>query len=186
MRAVDALVTGGTGFVGANLVRELLADGHTVRVLARPGSDRRALDGCQVEIAEGDLLDAASLARAVAGARHVYHAAADYRLWAPDLRALYRANVDGTRHLLAAAAEHLELATESKWAGHPPCTRLTRTASLAPVSRISSARPAPRKPEPRSVSVLLAGTWSSFVLSPALAGRAGCEPSASMIGGKAV
>jgi dihydroflavonol-4-reductase len=41
----------------------------------------------------------------VAGVQHVYHAAADYRLWAPDLRDLYRANVDGTRHLLAAAAE---------------------------------------------------------------------------------
>jgi dihydroflavonol-4-reductase len=100
---VDALVTGGTGFVGANLVRELLADGHTVRVLARPGGDRRALDGCKVEIADGDLLDPASLQRAVAGIRHVYHAAADYRLWAPDPRVLYRANVDGTRHLLDAA-----------------------------------------------------------------------------------
>lgn len=102
---MNVLVTGGTGFVGANLVRELLADGHSVRVLARPGGDRRALDGCAVEIAEGDLLDAASLRRAVAGAHHVYHAAADYRLWAPDLRVLYRANVDGTRHLLQAAAE---------------------------------------------------------------------------------
>jgi dihydroflavonol-4-reductase len=102
---VDALVTGGTGFVGANLVRELLADGHTVRVLARPGGDRRALAGCAVEMADGDLLDAASLRRAVAGVRHVYHAAADYRLWAPDPRVLYRANVDGTRHLLAAATD---------------------------------------------------------------------------------
>jgi dihydroflavonol-4-reductase len=102
---VDALVTGGTGFVGANLVRELIADGHTVRVLARPGGDRRALDDGKAEIVDGDLLDAASLRRAVAGVRHVYHAAADYRLWAPDLRVLYRANVDGTRHLLEAAAE---------------------------------------------------------------------------------
>jgi dihydroflavonol-4-reductase len=102
---VDVLVTGGTGFVGANLVRELLADGHTVRVLARRGGDRRALEGASVQIVEGDLLDAASLRTAVAGARHVYHVAADYRLWAPDLRVLYRANVDGTRHLLAAAAE---------------------------------------------------------------------------------
>jgi len=102
---MDVLVTGGTGFVGANLVRELLADGHVVRVLARPAGDRRALDGCKVEIVEGDLLEIATLRRAVAGARHVYHAAADYRLWAPDPRVLYRANVDGTRHLLQAAAE---------------------------------------------------------------------------------
>src|SRR5207244_1619450 len=89
---MDALVTGGTGFVGANLVRELLADGRTVRVLARPGSDRRALEGCRVEIAEGDLLDRDSLRAAVAGARRVYHVAADYRLWARDSRALYRAH----------------------------------------------------------------------------------------------
>jgi len=100
---VDALVTGGTGFIGANLARELLADGASVRVLARPGGDRRALEGCAVEVVEGDLLDPASLREAVRGVRRVYHVAADYRLWAPDLRALYRANVDGTRHVLDAA-----------------------------------------------------------------------------------
>jgi len=101
---VDALVTGGTGFVGANLVRELLADGRSVRVLARKGGDRRALEGCAVEIAEGDLLNPDSLRAAVAGVRRVYHVAADYRLWARDERELYRANVDGTRNLLEAAA----------------------------------------------------------------------------------
>ena len=102
---MDVLVTGGTGFVGANLVRELLADGHRVRVLARKGGDRRALAGCDVEIAEGDLLDPASVRAAVAGTRRLYHVAADYRLWAPDPRAIYRANVDGTRAVLEAAAE---------------------------------------------------------------------------------
>ena len=102
---MDALVTGGTGFIGANLVRELLAEGARVRVLARKGGDRRGLEGCAVEVVEGDLLDPPSLRSAVRGARHVYHVAADYRLWAPDPRALYRANVDGTRHLLEAALE---------------------------------------------------------------------------------
>src|SRR2546422_9723177 len=57
----DALVTGGTGFVGANVVRELLAQRRRVRVLARPGGDRRALAGLDVEICEGDLLDPASV-----------------------------------------------------------------------------------------------------------------------------
>ena len=102
----QALVTGGTGFVGANLVRELLGDGRAVRVLARPGGDRRALAGLPVEIAEGDLLDAASVRRAVRGADTVFHVAADYRLWAPDPDALHRANVGGTRAVLEAAAEH--------------------------------------------------------------------------------
>jgi dihydroflavonol-4-reductase len=100
-----SLVTGGTGFVGANLVRELLADGDRVRVLARAGGDRRALEGCDVEIVEGDLLDPASVRRAAAGMERVYHVAADYRLWAPDPSALFRANVDGTRHVLEAAVQ---------------------------------------------------------------------------------
>jgi dihydroflavonol-4-reductase len=100
---MDALVTGGTGFVGANLVRELTAVGASVRVLARPGGDRRALDGVKVEIVEGDLLDAASLARACAGVDTLYHVAADYRLWAPDPAVLHRVNVDGTRAMLQAA-----------------------------------------------------------------------------------
>jgi dihydroflavonol-4-reductase len=102
---MPALVTGGTGFVGANVARELVAAGETVRVLARPGGDRRALEGVAVEFVEGDLLDPASLRRAVRGVQTVYHAAADYRLWAPDPSILYRTNVDGTRAVLEAAGE---------------------------------------------------------------------------------
>jgi dihydroflavonol-4-reductase len=102
---MDALVTGATGFVGANLVRELLEAGLTVRVLARRGSDRRSLAGLPVEIAEGDLLDRVSLRRAVAGVRQLFHVAADYRLWARDPQEIYRANVEGTRAILEEAAQ---------------------------------------------------------------------------------
>jgi dihydroflavonol-4-reductase len=93
------------GFVGANVARELVAAGATVRVLARPGGDRRALQGLRVEIVDGDLLDPGSVRRAVAGVQTVYHVAADYRLWAPDPAGLYRTNVDGTRAVLEAAGE---------------------------------------------------------------------------------
>ena len=54
---MDVLVTGGTGFVGANVARALVSDGHAVRVLARPTSERTALAGCQAEVIAGDLED---------------------------------------------------------------------------------------------------------------------------------
>jgi dihydroflavonol-4-reductase len=97
------LVTGATGFVGANLVRALVEDGAAVRVLARPASDRRALAGMPVEVALGDLTEPASLGPALAGIEVLYHVAADYRLWARDPATLYRANVEGTRAILRAA-----------------------------------------------------------------------------------
>jgi dihydroflavonol-4-reductase len=98
-----SLLTGATGFVGSAVARALLARGHAVRVLARPGSDRRNLAGLDVQVAEGDLTDPASLARAAEGCRYLLHVAADYRLWVPDPAAMMRANVDGTRALLLAA-----------------------------------------------------------------------------------
>ena len=99
------LVTGGTGFVGTHVVRALLARGGKVRALARPSSRRENLADLDVEIAEGDLTDRASLARAMKGASTVYHVAADYRLWCKDPQELYRANAGGTENVLSAAAE---------------------------------------------------------------------------------
>jgi dihydroflavonol-4-reductase len=99
-----SLVTGATGFVGAAVARALLREpGQQVRVLARPQSNRRNLDGLDVEIVEGALEDAASLAVAVTGCRYLFHVAADYRLWVPDVAAMFRANIDGTRDLMLAA-----------------------------------------------------------------------------------
>src|SRR5258708_3667453 len=96
------LVTGATGFVGAAVARALLAAGHRVRVLARPNGNRSNLAGLDVEIVEGSLEDAASLAAAVAGCRYLFHVAADYRLWVPDPAAMFRANVEGSRNLMLA------------------------------------------------------------------------------------
>jgi dihydroflavonol-4-reductase len=98
-----ALVTGATGFVGSAVTRALLAAGHGVRALARPGSDRSNLDGLAVEIREGRLEDSGSLARAVEGCTALFHVAADYRLWVPDPAAMLRTNVEGTRALMRAA-----------------------------------------------------------------------------------
>jgi dihydroflavonol-4-reductase len=99
------LVTGATGFVGSAVARRALAAGATVRVLVRPGSDRRNLDGLKVEVAEGDLRRPESLAAALDGCRALFHVAADYRFWVPDPAELYRANVDGTLALMRAAMD---------------------------------------------------------------------------------
>src|SRR5579863_10069403 len=88
------LVTGASGFVGSHVARQLVAGGHSVRVLARPSSNLRALEGLPIERVEGDLRDASSLARAMRGVRRIFHVAADYRLWARDPEEIYRSNVE--------------------------------------------------------------------------------------------
>jgi len=100
---MKALVTGATGFVGAAVTRALLGAQWRVRVLARPGSDRRNLKSLDVEVSEGDLADLSSLERAAQGCDGLFHVAADYRLGARDPAELYRANVEGTRNVLSAA-----------------------------------------------------------------------------------
>jgi len=99
------LVTGGTGFIGAHVVRALLSRGRAVRCLARRESRLSNLEGLPVEIVRGDLRERESLAAAVRGVATVYHCAADYRLYARDPREIYAANVRGTENLLTAAAE---------------------------------------------------------------------------------
>jgi dihydroflavonol-4-reductase len=98
----EAFVTGGTGFVGANLVRALLDRGWKVRALARPDSDRGNLEGLDVEIVDGDLFSPA-LADAMRGVDAVFHVAAHYSLWRRDAASLERTNVLGTRSVLQAA-----------------------------------------------------------------------------------
>jgi len=98
-----SLVTGATGFVGSAVVRRLLAAEHHVRVLVRPASDRQNVEGLDVEVVEGDLTDANSLRAALEGCRYLFHVAALYRLWHPRPAEIYRANVEGTRHVLEQA-----------------------------------------------------------------------------------
>jgi dihydroflavonol-4-reductase len=101
---VTTLLTGGTGFVGAAVLRSLIAAGHNVRALVRPNSDRRNLSGVDCEIVTGDLTDLESLTRAVRGCEAVFHVAADYRIWVPDPEKMKRVNVQGTVDLIRAAA----------------------------------------------------------------------------------
>jgi dihydroflavonol-4-reductase len=100
---MKTLVTGATGFLGSHVARQLAGRGEQVRVLMRPSSDTRAIEGLEAERVTGDLRDVASLDRALAGVTRVFHVAADYRLWARNPQEIYESNVTGTRNLLEAA-----------------------------------------------------------------------------------
>ncbi|MCI0570201.1 MAG: NAD-dependent epimerase/dehydratase family protein [Myxococcaceae bacterium] len=95
-----SLVTGASGFLGGFLVRRLLAEGEQVRCLVRPRADVSALAGLSCERADGDVTDAASLARAVAGVDVVFHLAGIRR--APSREPYFRVNAEGTRRVCEA------------------------------------------------------------------------------------
>jgi dihydroflavonol-4-reductase len=101
---MNCFVTGASGFIGANLARELAARGHGVRVLLRPGSDARGIAGVECERVAGDVSQRAALEKAMRGCQWCFHVAASYHLWLRDYRPMYAANVEGTRHVLEAAA----------------------------------------------------------------------------------
>jgi dihydroflavonol-4-reductase len=100
---MTTLVTGAAGFLGSHVARQLVARGEAVRVLVRASSSNRAISDLSLEYVTGDLRDAGSLDRAMAGVKRVYHVAADYRLWAKKPQDIYDSNVGGTKNLLAAA-----------------------------------------------------------------------------------
>src|SRR5262245_65743977 len=131
--AMTTLVTGATGFVGSAVVRQLLERGDVVRVLARPGGDRRNIADLPVEVAEGDLRDPAAARRALAGISDLFHVAADYRLWVRDSSAMYATNVEATVSLMRSAADAgvsrivytSSVATLGVWPDHTPADEMT-------------------------------------------------------------
>ena len=102
---MNIFLTGATGFVGHHVAKALAAEGAQLRLLVRKTSNLANLEGIAGETHVGDLSEPESLRPALAGCDAVVHVAADYRLWIPDPKAMYRANVDGTRELLRMARE---------------------------------------------------------------------------------
>lgn len=99
-----ALVTGANGHLGANLVRELIAGGWKVVAFVRVSSDLTALEGLDLTLRYGDILDRDSLDRAMEGIDVLFHAAAVYRNWTADPKAMLRPAIEGTENVLRAAA----------------------------------------------------------------------------------
>lgn len=131
------LITGATGFLGSRLAHFLVGSGKRVRVLARRTSDRSRLRGLDVEYAEGDITDRASVEAALRGVGFVCHVAALYELGTPDPSRMRRINVEGTAIVLESAvacgagAIHVSstaalgpsgpvVRDESHWASDPP------------------------------------------------------------------
>ena len=102
---MKVFLTGATGFVGHHVARALSAEGAELRLLVRKTSNLENLEGIRGEMHLGDLLEPESLRAGLEGCDAVMHVAADYRLWIRDPKAMYRANVDGTRELLRMARE---------------------------------------------------------------------------------
>jgi dihydroflavonol-4-reductase len=150
---MKVFVTGATGFIGASLVRELLKDGCEVRVLVRSGSDRRNLQGLDLEIHEGNLGDAEGLKKGLHGCDQLFHAAADYRLWTRRPAEMYESNVGGTRNILSAAL-------------HAGVSRVVYTSSVGTLGN-----PGDGKPGTESAPVSLSDMVGHYKKSKFLAER---------------
>ena len=99
-----AFVTGGTGFVGLNLVKELMIRGWDVTALHRPSSDLRFLKRFRPKLAVGAITDAASLPAAIPkGADTIFHVAGNTNMWRKGNAEQTRDNVDGTHNVVEAA-----------------------------------------------------------------------------------
>jgi dihydroflavonol-4-reductase len=114
---MNCFVTGASGFIGANLVHELVARGHQVKALLRPGSDVRGLEAVRFERVEGDVSRPETFRPALSGCNWCFHVAASYHLWLRDYRPMYAANVEGTRNVLSAA-------------GSAGCSRIVYTSTV--------------------------------------------------------
>ncbi len=124
---MEILVTGGHGFIGSHLCERLAAQGHTVRLLARPGADLGRVARLGLRVVPGDLADGTGLREAAAGVQQVFHLAGALKGFGPA--DLLRVNRDGTRRLLDACP--------------PDLGRFVLVSSLA------AAGPSPGGPSPR-------------------------------------
>ena len=120
-------VTGGTGFLGYQLVHQLLAEKARVRVVALPPPSSHPLHLLpEVETAYGDIRDAALVRRAVADCDVVFHTAGLVAVWGPALKRMYAVHVEGTRNVLAGAS---------------PDARIVHTSSIVTVGASGNGTP---------------------------------------------
>lgn len=137
----NVLVTGGTGFVGANLADNLVRRGCAVRILRRENSDLRAIDGVDVEHCIGDIRDVNSLAKVVRGCDTVFHTAAIVTFEKSKAAIQYEVNVTGTKNVveacLASGVEKLVHTSSIAAIGYPPAGELATEETSFNWERVS-------------------------------------------------
>ena len=129
MNAATVVVTGAGGFIGSAVVRQAQAAGWRVRAVVRDAAKAANLSGLDVDVVEADLRDRRAVDRVVDGARHVFHVAADYRLWAADPGEIMRNNLASTTAVMEAAL-------------HAGVERVIYTSSVATLALRTDGEPA--------------------------------------------
>jgi dihydroflavonol-4-reductase len=152
-------LTGATGFLGSHIARVLTAQGANLRLLVRPTSNLRNLEGLKAETVMGELQDPASLDKAICGCDTIFHVAADYRLWLRNPAEMYRSNVDGTRAIIEAARKN-------------GVRRVVHTSSVATMGFTSNGHPADED-SPVSLSDMIGHYKRSKFMSEQIALEAG-------------
>lgn len=104
---MKVLVTGPTGLLGNNLVRELLKDDqYEVYAFVHSNRSKAKLEGLPVKIVIGDILDAEKVSEAVEGMDVVFHCAASTKVYPPKDPKIYSVNIDGTQNIIEACIQH--------------------------------------------------------------------------------
>ena len=96
-------ITGATGFIGSELVKELLKRGHTVNALYRNPERKNLPENNKLRYFKGDILDKSSLLEPMEGCEIVFHLAAYAKVWAKDPEKFFMVNVEGTKNVLSCA-----------------------------------------------------------------------------------
>lgn len=167
-------VTGGSGFVGSRLITRLVADGHTVRALARSDAAAGKVQGLGAVPVRADVADVAGLRAAAAGSELAFHAAARTTRGGTR-RQFWADNVDGTANVVRAVREAgvrrlVHVGTEAALMNGQPLVNASESAPLRPDSRASY--PA-SKAAAEQVVIEANGSLETVVLRPRFVWGAG-------------
>jgi dihydroflavonol-4-reductase len=164
-----AFVTGGTGFVGLNLVQLLMAQGWDVTALHRASSDLKYLARFAPRLAQGSITDAESLLRGIAaGTDTVFHVAGNTNMWRKGNAEQTRDNVDGTRNVVEAALAKgvRRLVVTSSISAYGLGLRRDRRADAEPGGHLSGQLPSNQVARPGNCARRVSRGLEVVILQP--------------------